>query len=64
MKDIIINEYVIVDNEPLQTKKDKPKTSWYDYFRRSWNDSNIIFMLLIVYLYLLYKREPNSHSRF
>jgi len=63
-EELFVDEYILVDFEPPIYTKTKQKTSWYNYFRRTWNDTNIVFMILLVYLYLLYKREPHSSSKF
>ena len=52
-------DYIIELDESL-----KERVSWGDSFRKSWNITIIILLTALVYIYYIYKRDPNTPSNF
>jgi hypothetical protein len=55
-----IIEYNINSDNSL---KETPRT-WSEYFRKSWNITIIILLTSFVYMYYIYKKNPDNLSKF
>ena len=58
-----IDEFVLVDYE-VTGDYPPPPDSWRTYFNKVSNYIHIMVAVSIVYLYIIYKRDTNSPSKF
>ena len=56
--------YELIDYNMELDKSLKEQLSWSDRFRKSWNITMIILLTAFVYIYYIYKRDPNTESKF
>lgn len=56
--------YEFIDYNMELDESLKEQLSWSDRFRKSWNITMIILLTSFVYMYYIYKRDPNTESKF
>ena len=62
--DSILDDFVLVDYVETPNESRESKKSWYRYLKRIWSQTNIILCLILLYMYVLYKRDSKNPSKF